>query len=433
MSTQLALYEHARDALAEAVRFDEVTRIHSAAEQAKAYARIAKDKKLLADAAELVARAERKLGIMLRKVKEGGLLSKGGRPAETSNLSEPETGASEEPVFDNTPFTLADIGIDKKLSSRAQKAAALDEGAFEDGVKAERERILADAAPVVSPPKQRAPKVAEPSKVDPVRPLEPRRWHKFAFSIIALTMASDRVSSEAIHKLAEHCGVVTVDGDEVDFTPEAIEAMGSLATAALKALDGGESIEPREPHSYSHDERYQRAVEIVRKDGETTTALLQRELMIGFNLASRVIDWMLRDGVIVSAGEGSNRWLLVEAQSESVPLQQTGDTSGASAVLADESDEGAANAPGAAEFLERARLREAYEGEVALLAPQKGKLTMKLAEAAMRAGYAAEVPLTIMVDDLGHPHGTIATWANRLGLTSAARMHATQQRFGEDA
>lgn len=118
--TMLALYEHARDALAEAVRFDEVTRIHSAAEQAKAYARIAKDKKLLADAAELVARAERKLGIMLRKVKADGLLSKGGRPAETSNLTEPETGASEEPVFDNTPFTLADIGIDKKLSSRAQ-------------------------------------------------------------------------------------------------------------------------------------------------------------------------------------------------------------------------------------------------------------------------------------------------------------------------
>lgn len=326
MTTQLALYEHARDALAEAVRFDEVTRIHSAAEQAKAYARIAKDKKLLADAAELVARAERKLGIMLRRVKEDGLLSKGGRPADNSNVSQPETGTDAEPVFDNTPFTLADIGIDKKLSSRAQKAAALDDDAFEDGVQAEREKILASGAPVVSPPKARVARDATPVKPEPLRPLEPRRWHQFAFSVLSLTMASDRVSSAAIHKLAEHCGIVALDGDEVDFTPEAIEAMGSLATAALKALDG--------------------------------------------------------------EAEGAH---------------------------------------------ERARLREAYEGEIALLAPQKGKLTMKLAQAAMRAGYAAEVPLVLMSQDLGHPHGTIATWANRLGLTSAARMHATQQRFGDGA
>lgn len=428
--SDLALFDHAKEAVAAAVSIDEVLSIRNTARQAQAYAKIAKDRKLLADAQELIARAERKLGEKIEQAKSAGLLSQGGRPsAERSNISEPETGSDAEPVFDDTPFTLAEIGVDKKLSSRAQKLAALDDEAFEETVKASREVTLANDAAVVSPPR---PKTVTPEKPATVHPLEPRRWHQFAFSVLALTMASDRVSSEAIHLLAEQCRIIGIDGDEIDFTPEAIEAMGSLATAALKALDGQEEAAQREPHSYSHDERYRRAVEIVRKDGETTAALLQRELMVGFNLASRIIEWMVRDGVIVSAGEGTNRWLIVEEHSESVPAQQTGNSSEATASSADESDGGAANALGAAEFLERARLREAYEGEVALLAPQKGKLTMKLAEAAMRAGYAAEVPLLLMADDLGHPKGTLATWANRLGLTSIDRMHAVQKRFGAD-
>ena len=150
--TQLAVYEHAKEALAAAVRFDEVTQIHSAAEKAAAYAKIANDRRLQADAAEIVARAERKLGIMLRAAKDGGLLSKGGRPAN-SNLTEPETGADAEPVFDNTPFTLAEIGVDKKLSSRAQKAAALADDAFEHVVERARDRILSSDAIVINPAK----------------------------------------------------------------------------------------------------------------------------------------------------------------------------------------------------------------------------------------------------------------------------------------
>ncbi|GEM_PF-3550978 len=234
MSQQLAVYEHAKEALAAAVRFDEVTQIHSAAEKAAAYAKIARDRKLQADAAEIVARAERKLGIMLRQAKDGGQLSKGGRPAN-SNVTEPETGADAEPVFDNTPFTLAEIGVDKKLSSRAQKAAELADYDFEVAVKDRREKIEAADAPVVAPLK---PKPVRQEKPEPVKALEPRKWHQFAFSVLALCMASDRVSSEAILKLGEFTGVLDRDGDTVDFTPAAIEAMGSLATAALKALDG---------------------------------------------------------------------------------------------------------------------------------------------------------------------------------------------------
>lgn len=242
MNTELALYEHAREALASAVSFDEVTQIKTRAEQAKAYARIAKDRKLLADAQELIARAERKLGIMLRQVKDDGLLSQGGRPAERSNVSEPETGADAEPVFDATPFTLAELGISKKLSMRAQQLAELDDDIFENSVTTTREKILATDAAVVSAPK--VIKVTTTPKMDPIKPLPADVFHRFTFSVLALTMHSDRVSSEALQLLAEHCRIVVLEGEAIDFTPEAIEALGHLAEVALKALDGEQQNTP---------------------------------------------------------------------------------------------------------------------------------------------------------------------------------------------
>ena len=235
MKTELALYEHAREALAEAVSFDEVTQIRDRAEQAKAYARIARDRKLMADAQELIARAERKLGIMLRQVKQDGLLSQGGRPSENSNLTESETGADAEPVFDATPFTLAELGISKKLSSRAQQLAEVDEDVFESSVAATREKILSTDAAVVSGPK--VIRTAAPAKPAPTQPLAAQAFHRFAFSVLALSLASDRVSSEALLDIAQHCGIVARDGDDVEFTPEAFAALGTLAEVALKALD----------------------------------------------------------------------------------------------------------------------------------------------------------------------------------------------------
>lgn len=234
--SQLALYEHAKEALAAAVRIDEVVDIRSDAERAKAYARIARDRRLQADAAELGARAERKLGILLRKAKEGGLLSQGGRPAERSNLTEPETGADGEPVFDHTPFTLAEIGVDKKLSSRAQKLADLGEDDFESVVSDKREKILASDAPVVSAPRTKAPKADKPAKV---AALEPRRFHQFAFSVLAMSVASDRVGSRSIQFLARECGLLGQGEDNLDFTPEAEAAMGNILVAALSALGEG--------------------------------------------------------------------------------------------------------------------------------------------------------------------------------------------------
>ena len=122
--TQLAKYEMARSALAEARSVDEVKDIRDKSEAMRAYARMAKDTQLEIDATELRLRAERRLGIMLSQQD----FHKGGRPSKT--------GSSGEPVL-----TLADVGIDKKMSSRAQRIGGIGEQAFEEMVESVRGRI----------------------------------------------------------------------------------------------------------------------------------------------------------------------------------------------------------------------------------------------------------------------------------------------------
>jgi hypothetical protein len=354
MSTELALFAHAKEALAAAVRFDEVQSIRSRARQAEAYGRIARDKGLIADANEVIARAERKLGIMLRAAKDDGLLSQGGRP-ENSNVSEPETSSDGEPVFDNTPFTLADIGVDKKLSSRAQKLAELDEDDFETVIADKREKILA-TEPVAAPKTIKATPGPRP---EPIKPLEPRRFHQFVVSLLALSFASDRVTSVGIWDLARTTGIIAGDDDDMEFTPEAYEAIGALIETALPALLAKNTPE-----------------------GSGTA----REASGGQPLPEE-------DGL----GSG--------------PGQPRGDIGGL--------QDGTQSAP---YHLQALQLREAYEGELALLGDKRGRLSRALAEPALRAGRAAGVSPLLLAQDLGHPLGTIKTWLNRLGLTSVEHM-----------
>jgi hypothetical protein len=102
---------------------DEVKEIRDKAEAMRGYARQAKNKNLEVDAAEIRMRAERRLGELITVQKETVGLNQGGRPTKT--------GSNEEPV--SVP-TLADAGIDKKLSSTAQKLAAVPEAQFEEKI-----------------------------------------------------------------------------------------------------------------------------------------------------------------------------------------------------------------------------------------------------------------------------------------------------------
>lgn len=133
---ELVRYNAACRAVAEAKSVDEVKDIADKAEAMRAYAKQAQNKQLEVDAAEIRIRAERRLGEMIKVQKETVGLNAGRAGAGRPILG----GSSEEPPKDTRP-TLADAGIDKKLSSRAQKMAAVPEQEFEGMVKEWRGRI----------------------------------------------------------------------------------------------------------------------------------------------------------------------------------------------------------------------------------------------------------------------------------------------------
>lgn len=142
-NTSLIKYDIACKALAEAKSVDEVKDIRDKSDAMRIYAKQAKNKELEIDAAEIRIRAERRLGEMLREQKETVGLNTG-----TQGFGRPSLGgSSEEPPKSDIP-TLADVGIDKKLSSRAQKVADIPEDKFEsimgewrDRVNREHERV----------------------------------------------------------------------------------------------------------------------------------------------------------------------------------------------------------------------------------------------------------------------------------------------------
>lgn len=112
---QLTKYDEACRAIAEAVTIDEVKKMADQAEAMRAYARQANNREMEIHATTLRIRAQRRLGefLAIMKKNKGRLLR----------------GTKEEPR-DPTP-TLADMGISKKLSSKAQKIAAVPEKEFE--------------------------------------------------------------------------------------------------------------------------------------------------------------------------------------------------------------------------------------------------------------------------------------------------------------
>jgi N6-adenosine-specific RNA methylase IME4 len=132
--TALVKYDQACRALAEAKAVDEVKDIRDQAEAMRVYAHQAKNRDLEIDAAEIRMRAERRLGEMIVAQRETIGLNKGGRPPEKTRS---ETEQVSRP-------TLEDAGIDRKLSSRAQKMAAVPAEQFEKTIGSWRERVRAE-------------------------------------------------------------------------------------------------------------------------------------------------------------------------------------------------------------------------------------------------------------------------------------------------
>ncbi len=118
---ELVKYDMARKAIIEASNVDEVKQIMDKSEAMRVYARQAKDFEMLNRASEIRIRAERRLGEMLKAQKEAGLMAK---PSGSNQYEDRSQG-------DTDPLTLADMGISKSMSSRAQATASIPELEFE--------------------------------------------------------------------------------------------------------------------------------------------------------------------------------------------------------------------------------------------------------------------------------------------------------------
>jgi hypothetical protein len=134
MANELQFYDAAKAALSKAVRVDEVKKIHDKAAAYKAAAKIAKDKTLEADAAEIRMRAERRLGELMEQQKKTVGLNKGGGDKKSKHRDSTKPGG-------NTKPTLKEAGIDKNLAQRARSAAKPSAQEFELKVEAAKEQI----------------------------------------------------------------------------------------------------------------------------------------------------------------------------------------------------------------------------------------------------------------------------------------------------
>lgn len=129
----LALYEDACRALDAAVLLTDVMDIKDLAEMRAAAARIAGNRQLEMQAVELRMRATRKLGQILDQQKATVGFNKGTRGQIRGKDS---TGAAQIEVPDDPLPRLTDIGITHKLSSQAQRLAAVPDDEFSELIKA---------------------------------------------------------------------------------------------------------------------------------------------------------------------------------------------------------------------------------------------------------------------------------------------------------
>lgn len=127
-------YEVARQAIAEAKNIDDVKDIRDKAEALRHYARQVNDRGTEINLGEIKSRAERRIGELKHAAHEAGELHQGGRPRKTPAAS-----------ADVSKIRLAELGIDEKLSIRAEKLAKIDGDSYERLVERCRKHMKADS------------------------------------------------------------------------------------------------------------------------------------------------------------------------------------------------------------------------------------------------------------------------------------------------
>lgn len=119
--TALIKYEAACQAIAEAVAVDEVKDIRDKADALRLYARQARNRKAEIEMAEIRFRAERRIGEIKAVLRAADQLHEGGRPSKKTSAETAEV----------SKLRLEDLGIDEKLSIRADRLARVEPNSFE--------------------------------------------------------------------------------------------------------------------------------------------------------------------------------------------------------------------------------------------------------------------------------------------------------------
>lgn len=208
----LVRYEAARTALAECRAVDEVKDIRDKAVAMEAYARQAKDTRMMQDAAEIKVRAERRLGELIAQQKATVGLNSG----------QLLRGSAMEPREDKP--TLADAGIDKKLSMRSQQLAAMPDDQFETTIATARDTaqtVSSSMLLMMQKTKSRHP----PRKLTETDRVSLQRLDAVSKSESSVVMVSGRLLLRAINEAAI-------------FTPTERLLLGEIAAAIALATEG---------------------------------------------------------------------------------------------------------------------------------------------------------------------------------------------------
>lgn len=190
--SSLAQYARARAALAEATRIDEIVPLIEEVENVRRYAKQINDEELIADATVEQMRAERKLGFIITEAKKAGYFKIGRRKGGDA---EENGSACTEPIKP----TLEEVGVSKKLSSRAQKRSSIAEQAFEMMAQSVRERIAAANAVPINGARSVAPGRKEPSAsldFSPTPPWATRALIERVFPVMSISTASLKTAHE---------------------------------------------------------------------------------------------------------------------------------------------------------------------------------------------------------------------------------------------
>lgn len=241
--TALIRYDAAITALAEARAVDEVKDWHDKAAAMQAYGRMAKDKSLEVDAAEIRLRAERRLGELITAQKESDGLNQGAQVAG----NKPGAGqGSPAVVSDDRRPTLASQGISKDLSSRAQKLAAVPAEEFEQEVGEWRERVSAENARVTT----RLTKAGERAIAG-----KPDRTAELEAEIVTLREQVSELSAQAAETLADNESMAKVFEADDKVAAALAEAkkyreMNRLLEERIRGLQGEKNEAVRMVKSY---------------------------------------------------------------------------------------------------------------------------------------------------------------------------------------